>query len=146
MNTIVCQEMSPMIAKFSSGITFEKNRKRKRGKVYKAHQGTMWVCHMFHNITHDSPSSPHKSNFRFNWTAVHRHCLYSLVQWNWFSDITGCTWVIHAPVTSENQFHCTKLNMCLSCICAPSCYSILAFRRKYSRRTSSLKSVRKRQP
>ena len=36
---------------------------------------------------------------------------YSLVQWNWFSDITGCTGVHMCPVTSENQFHCTRLHM-----------------------------------
>ena len=37
---------------------------------------------------------------------------YSLVQWNWFSVVTGCIWV-HASVTSENQFHCTRLYVCI---------------------------------
>ena len=34
---------------------------------------------------------------------------YSLVQWNWFSHVTECTWSSYIQVTSENQFHCTRL-------------------------------------
>ena len=42
------------------------------------------------------------------------HCTAdSLVQWNWFSDVTVLlsTDELH-PVTSENQFHCTRLCSC----------------------------------
>ena len=35
---------------------------------------------------------------------------YSLVQWNWFSDvIDACNSAQVHPVTTENQFHCTRL-------------------------------------
>ena len=32
---------------------------------------------------------------------------YSLVQWNWFSDVTGCTWVIciHCDVREPISLH-----------------------------------------
>ena len=35
--------------------------------------------------------------------------MYSLVQWNWFSDVTRCMYFQVHPVTSENQFHCSWL-------------------------------------
>ena len=38
-----------------------------------------------------------------------QHLKYSLVQWNWFSGVTGCMWLRCIPVTSENQFHRTIL-------------------------------------
>ena len=33
---------------------------------------------------------------------------YSLGQWNWFSDVTGCTWIACSNDV-KNQFHCTRL-------------------------------------
>ena len=44
-----------------------------------------------------------------NLSMIKTNKQYSVVQWNWFSNVTGCTWVTCIPVTSENQFHCTKL-------------------------------------
>ena len=46
---------------------------------------------------------PRESTRLTNRPYSSQHLLYSLVQWYWFSAVTGCTWAMMHPVTSKNQ-------------------------------------------